>query len=130
ATAAMFDGWKVAGLDQTGLSQKAGPVVSDLILADRETTTNLVGLGEAHGLIAFDQLVAAGDPVIGVCDPGRTAVVASTEAVPTGTMIGHPEHAFPGEAAMRRLADAAASLRTLDAAALADAATADTAVAN
>ncbi len=119
ATAAMFDGWKVAGLDQTGLSQKAGPVVSDLILADRVTTTNLVGEGEATTLVAFDQLVAASDGVIGVCDPSRTRIVASTERVPTGAMIGHPEVEFPASVATERLASAGVGLRLTDAAGLA-----------
>ncbi|HVR31802.1 MAG TPA: indolepyruvate ferredoxin oxidoreductase family protein [Acidimicrobiia bacterium] len=130
ATAAMFDGWKVAGVDQTGLSQKAGPVVSDLILADRVATTNLVSEGEAMTLIAFDQLVAASDPVIGVCDPARTRVVVSTDEVPTGTMIGHPEIAFPADAARRRLSAAAASIREVEAAALAQATTGSVAAAN
>ncbi len=121
ATAAMFDGWKVSGLDQTGLSQKAGPVVSDLILADRETTTNLVGQGEAATLVAFDQLVAASDAVIGVCDPNRTRIVASTERVPTGAMIGHPDVEFPALAAAERLASAGVALRLTDAAGLATA---------
>ncbi len=35
--------------------------MSDLILLDRETTTNLVGRNEAATVIAFDQLVAASD---------------------------------------------------------------------
>lgn len=123
ATAAMFDGWQVAGLDQTGLSQKAGPVVSDLILADRMATTNLVSEGEASTLVAFDQLVGASDPVIVCSDPARTRIVASTEEVPTGAMIGRPDIDFPAASALERLEAAAADFRTVDAAALADAVT-------
>ena len=130
ATAAMFDGWKVAGLDQTGLSQKAGPVVSDIVLADRLVTTNLVGQGEAATLLAFDQLVAASDPVIGVCDAELTRVVGSTERVPTGSMIGHPEIPFPAEEAMARLRAAAATVDVVDAAALAEATSGSAAPAN
>jgi indolepyruvate ferredoxin oxidoreductase len=130
ATAAMFDGWKVAGLDQTGLSQKAGPVVSDLILADREATTNLVGEGEAAALVAFDQLVAASDAVIGVADPLRTRVVASTERVPTGAMIGRPDVGLPADEAMARLDAASSELWSLDAGELAEAATGEEATAN
>lgn len=130
ATAAMFDGWKVAGLDQTGLSQKAGPVVSDLILADREVTTNLVGRGEAAALVAFDGLVAASDPVIDCCDPGRTRVVLSTERVPTGAMIGHPELVFPEGEIRARLVAASRELHSVDAAALAEAVTGTSSSAN
>jgi indolepyruvate ferredoxin oxidoreductase len=130
ATAAMFDGWQVAGLDQTGLSQKAGPVVSDLILADREVTTNLVGSGEAATLVAFDQIVGASDPVVGCCDPKRTRVVVSTERVPTGSMIGHPERAFPTNEALARLTASSVEVRTVDAAGLAAATTGSPAAAN
>ena len=130
ATAAMFDGWQVAGLDQTGLSQKAGPVVSDLILADREATTNLVGQGEAATLVAFDQLVGASDPVVACCDPRRTRVTVSTERVPTGAMIGHPERAFPDSEALARLTASALGVRTVHAAELAEATTGSAAAAN
>ncbi|MEX2654586.1 MAG: indolepyruvate ferredoxin oxidoreductase family protein [Acidimicrobiia bacterium] len=130
ATAAMFDGWKVAGLDQTGLSQKAGPVVSDLILADREVTTNLVGRGEAAALVAFDGLVAASDPVIDCCDPDRTRVVLSTERVPTGAMIGHPELSFPDAEIHAQLAAASTEMYSVDAATLAEAVTGTSASAN
>ena len=59
-TAAMLDGLHVRGLDQTGLSQKAGPVVSDLRLSVAEPDgSNKAATGEVDTALAFDLLVAA-----------------------------------------------------------------------
>ena len=58
-TAALLDGKHVAGLDQTGLSQKGGPVVSHLRIG--ETAADIagkVGVAEADLYLAFDLLVA------------------------------------------------------------------------
>ncbi|MEM9174065.1 MAG: indolepyruvate ferredoxin oxidoreductase family protein [Myxococcota bacterium] len=95
-TAAMLDGFHVRGLDQIGLSQKAGPVVSDLRLSrTRPTATNRLGEGQADLLLAFDQLVAASEKGLRTTAPDRTTVVGSTTATPTGEMITHPEIALP-----------------------------------
>jgi indolepyruvate ferredoxin oxidoreductase len=95
-TAAMFDGYEVRGLDQIGLSQKAGPVVSDLRLSRKgPPDTNRLGAGQADLLLAFDLLVAAAEQGLLVTAPGRTAVVGSTSATPTGAMITHPELGLP-----------------------------------
>jgi indolepyruvate ferredoxin oxidoreductase len=116
ATAAMIDGWKVEGLDQTGLSQKAGPVVSDVILVGPGAgSSNLIGTGGADALIAFDLLVGAADPVIGVCDPRRTRVLVSTAIVPTGAMISQPDRSFPAQEAMGRLMSSAAEVHGVEA---------------
>ncbi|MEM7273014.1 MAG: indolepyruvate ferredoxin oxidoreductase family protein [Actinomycetota bacterium] len=95
-TAATLDGLTVAGLDQTGLSQKAGPVVSDLTLASPEEPrpTNAPGQGQADLILAFDLLVAAADgPRAGV--GADTIVVASTAATPTGRQITDPTLGAP-----------------------------------
>ncbi len=100
-TAAMLDGFHVRGLDQIGLSQKAGPVVSDLRLSrTAPTATNRLGEGQADLLLAFDQLVAASDKGLRTTDPERTTVVGSTTATPTGEMITHPEIRLPSPAAL------------------------------
>ena len=95
-TAAMLDGYHVRGLDQIGLSQKAGPVVSDLRLSrSQPTATNRLGEGQADLLLAFDQLVAASEKGLLTADPSRTAVVGSTSPTPTGEMITHPGVSLP-----------------------------------
>ena len=95
-TAAMLDGWQVRGLDQTGLSQKAGPVVSDLRLSRRGPAgSNLIGAGEADVIVAFDLLVGASDHVLASAHHDRTVLVASSSETPTGEMIGHPERSYP-----------------------------------
>lgn len=100
-TAAMLDGYRVRGLDQIGLSQKAGPVVSDLRLSrEHPTSTNRLGRGQADCLLAFDQLVAASEKGLLTADRARTAVVGSTTATPTGAMITHPEIELPDPSAL------------------------------
>ena len=95
ATAAVLDGWEVQGLDQTGLSQKAGPVISDIVLTrSGQRVSNLVGDQQADVLIGFDGLVAAGDQSLRAVSPS-TVVVASTHRTPTGTMISHPDLPYP-----------------------------------
>lgn len=91
-TAAMLDGYHVNGLDQIGLSQKAGPVVSDIRLSKSSAGhTNRLGSDQADLLLVCDQLVAVTEPGRLVCSTERTAVVGSTTATPTGDMITHPE---------------------------------------
>ena len=98
-TAAMFDGYEVRGLDQIGLSQKAGPVVSDLRLGrGGQAASNRLGAGQADVLLAFDQLGAASPSGLSRCDPRRTVVVGSTSQTPTGAVIAHPERAMPAPA--------------------------------
>lgn len=106
-TAAMLDGYQVRGLDQIGLSQKAGPVVSDLRLSrTAPTSTNRLGEGQADLLLAFDQLVAASEKGLLVADPARTTVVGSISATPTGDMITHPELELPSAGNLiQRIAD-------------------------
>jgi indolepyruvate ferredoxin oxidoreductase len=125
ATAAMFDGWEVSGLDQTGLSQKAGPVVSDVIFSrGAANASNLIGVGEADLILGFDALAAAGDNVVNAGDPQRTAVIASTHPTPTGAMVSHPERPYPDQAFLAERFAAfsrAASNRYVEASVLADA---------
>jgi len=95
-TAAMFDGYEVRGLDQIGLSQKAGPVVSDLrLLRGDEAASNRLGAGQADVLLAFDQLEAASSSGLSTADPERTVVVGSTSPTPTGAIVAHPERTMP-----------------------------------
>jgi len=106
-TAAMLDGYHVRGLDQIGLSQKAGPVVSDLRLSrTAPTATNRLGEAQADLLLALDQLVAASETGLLTCEPRRTTVVGSTTPTPTGEMITHPEIELPSsEELEKRIAD-------------------------
>ncbi len=96
ATAAMLDGFDVRGLDQTGLSQKAGPVISDLRLSrGGPRPSNLVGEGGADAILAFDLLVGATAKALHAADPHRTVLVASSTHTPTGSMVGHPDLRLP-----------------------------------
>ena len=95
-TAAMLDGSGAHGLDQIGLSQKAGPVVSDLrITQNGRSGSNRLGDRQADLLLAFDLLVAASPTGLGAADSSRTSVVGSLDLVPPGSKTAHPEIEMP-----------------------------------
>jgi indolepyruvate ferredoxin oxidoreductase len=95
-TAALLDGKRVRSLDQTGLSQKGGPVVSHLRLFDAAPEVgSRVGVAQADLYLGLDLLVSAAPQNLARADRDRTAAVVSTSKVPTGQMVTQVESAFP-----------------------------------
>ncbi|MFF5257825.1 indolepyruvate ferredoxin oxidoreductase family protein [Actinomadura viridis] len=103
--AALLDGRRSAGLDQTGLAQKGGPVVSDVrILAGDGPRSSRAPAGGVDAYLAFDLLGAAAEANLATADPGRTVAVVSTSHVPRGQDIGDPAAAgLPLDEALRRV---------------------------
>ncbi|MCG5217970.1 indolepyruvate ferredoxin oxidoreductase family protein [Streptosporangium soli] len=121
-TAAVIDGRQVRLLDQIGLAQKGGAVVSDIkITSGPVTGAAKLAAGECDLYLACDVLVAADPAYLEAADPGRTAAVVSTAEVPTGRMIVDPGVSFPAQRSVRSAIEAA-SARTcyLDARELAE----------
>ena len=89
--ASLLDGLHASGLDQTGLSQKAGPVVSDLHLTATAAEGSVTpSSATVDVLLAFDVLGAVAPATMRVVEPGRTVAIVSTSAVPTGGMVIDP----------------------------------------
>ncbi|MDX6615923.1 MAG: indolepyruvate ferredoxin oxidoreductase [Solirubrobacterales bacterium] len=94
--AGLIDGLHVYGLDQTGLSQKGGPVTSDLRLSRHPlASASKTPAGEVDLYLAFDLLGATAEKNLITAHPERTVAVVSTSAVPTGQMVTDSEKRFP-----------------------------------
>jgi indolepyruvate ferredoxin oxidoreductase len=121
ATAAAAEGRQVRTLDQTGLAQKGGAVVSDLKIAAHpaEYAAKLAD-GECDLYLGCDSLVATDGANLRVADPARTVAVVSTAEVATGQMVVDTGRHFPGAGqVMSAVEGSVASARFLDAAGLA-----------
>jgi indolepyruvate ferredoxin oxidoreductase len=106
--AALLDGLHVSGLDQTGLSQKGGPVVSDLRITRRPLpAAGRTPAGSVDLYLGFDLLGAASAANLVTADRERTMAVVSTSAVPTGRMVVDVNERFPELAAQLDKIDAA-----------------------
>ncbi|MGE0554428.1 MAG: indolepyruvate ferredoxin oxidoreductase family protein [Gemmatimonadales bacterium] len=103
AMAAMIEGKSVRSLDQTGLSQKGGAVVSHCrIFEEPVEVSNKIGVGEADVYLGFDLLAANDVRNLSRARPDRTAAVISSSHVPTGLMVRNPSVSFPEEAVLER----------------------------
>ncbi|TIC80434.1 indolepyruvate ferredoxin oxidoreductase family protein [Nocardioides sp. GY 10113] len=117
ATAALRAGYAVESLDQTGLSQKAGPVTGHLRFAagDLEPANRLTP-GSADCFLGFDLLTLAEDRNLAYGSAATTRTVVSTSRTATGAMVEDPAVRHPEEAdLLARVRTASADLVDLDA---------------
>jgi indolepyruvate ferredoxin oxidoreductase len=118
--AATLAGRHVVGLDQTGLAQKGGAVVSDLKVSMSPTgQAAKLAKTECDLYLVADLLTAVEPHNLAVAGPERTSAVISTSKVAPGDLIGEPFKAFPevsglvDEIAMATMPDHLVSLDAL-----------------
>ncbi|MEV6224375.1 indolepyruvate ferredoxin oxidoreductase family protein [Nocardia fluminea] len=132
ATAALRAGYQVESLDQIGLSQKAGPVLSHLRFSATELEpANRLTPGSADCLLAVDLLTATDPRYLQYGDAASTVAVASTSQTPTGDMVFDKSVSYPAtETLLDRLATVTNSISHFDALAAALTLFGNTAAAN
>jgi indolepyruvate ferredoxin oxidoreductase len=120
-TAFAADGYQVRSLDQTGLAQKGGAVVSDLTVSTGPAERSAkLGYGECDLYLGCDSLVATDGTQLRAAGQDRTVAVVSTTEVPTGQMVTDVSQHFPAAGRVMAAIEAKVrSARFLDAAALA-----------
>ncbi len=95
-TAAALDGFHVRSLDQTGLSQKGGPVVSNLkITGDPIDIAPKIGAAATDAFLVFDVLTATETKNLIRAHPLRSVAIVSTSQVPTGAMVRDTTVEYP-----------------------------------
>jgi indolepyruvate ferredoxin oxidoreductase len=132
--AAHLAGLHAAGIDQTGLAQKNGPVTSDVRISSSPIQGDVhASPGGADVLLGFDLLGAAGDDALSVTSPGRTVAVLNMAEVPTAAMLRHQRSTYPLSSGLRaRIARTtrSADMVCVDAQAMAEQLTGDHLAAN
>jgi indolepyruvate ferredoxin oxidoreductase len=107
AMAAHIEGKGCATLNQTGLAQKFGAVVSHVRVAKAQSDIKAVRIpaGEADLLIGCDLVVSTGYEAMGKVSHGRTHAVINDNEQPTAAFVQDPDAHFPTEG-MRKKASA------------------------
>jgi indolepyruvate ferredoxin oxidoreductase len=96
ANAARLEGKHVIGLDQTGLAQKGGAVISDIKITNEPFNgSNKISDGRTDLYLGFDILNATDPKNLDKCLPERTIAVVNTTQTPTGQMVSNRKNFFP-----------------------------------
>ncbi len=111
AMAARLEGKRATCLDQTGISQKNGAVLShvrigpdaDGLFAPRVSVAN------ADLVLGCDMMVAASAPAVATMSPERTRVVLNTHLAPHADFVLHPVTAEFGQESLKKAITDAAS---------------------
>jgi len=107
AMAAHIEGKGCATLNQTGLAQKFGAVVSHVRVARHQDDIYAVRIpaGEADLLLGCDLVVSTTYDALGKAALGRTHAVINGAEVPTAEFIRNPDARFPTAAMKQRIRD-------------------------
>ncbi|MFV0476426.1 MAG: indolepyruvate ferredoxin oxidoreductase family protein [Parahaliea sp.] len=98
AMAAHIEGKGCATMNQTGLAQKFGAVVSHVRVSRNQEDIKAVRIpaGEADLLIGCDLVVTSAYEAMGKVAHGRTHAVVNDAEVPTASFVRDPDADFPG----------------------------------
>ncbi len=87
-TATMLHGAHASGVDQTGLAQKGGPVISDVIITSgHDAPGSRVATASCDVLLVCDPIAGASARSLEVADPACTIACVSRFASPAGRML-------------------------------------------
>ncbi|MCQ1850815.1 indolepyruvate ferredoxin oxidoreductase family protein [Neorhizobium galegae] len=109
AQAALLDGLSLVTLDQTGLAQKNGSVVSHIRLARDPAQINAVrvGPGESDLVLGFDIVVAAQKNSLASFAKNKTRAIIDDHFAPTASFVKDTTIDFRQEATLKSLRRAA-----------------------
>jgi indolepyruvate ferredoxin oxidoreductase len=130
--AAHLDGKGVSVLDQTGLAQKNGAVVSHIRLARAPKDIHAVRIaaGNTNLLLGCDMVTASGADVLAKMRRGLTVAVMNAHRVMTADFTQRPDLAYPDRRIRETLADAAHDVDFVEATRVATALLGDSIAAN
>ena len=105
AMAAHIEGKGCATLNQTGLAQKFGAVVSHVRVSEQQEDIMAVRIpaGEADLLLGCDMVVTSSYDSLGKVAQGRTHTVVNLQEVPTSAFILDPDAKFPTAAMKEKI---------------------------
>tara|TARA_E500000305_G_scaffold75550_1_gene61271 strand:+ start:20547 stop:24089 length:3543 start_codon:yes stop_codon:yes gene_type:complete len=103
--AAHLENKGVTVLDQTGLAQKGGAVMSHVQIAAQPGAIHAtrIAIGEAEVLIGCDEIVSASADALSRVRNGHTAAVINSAHTPTAEFVSNPDWQYPTASVERDL---------------------------
>jgi indolepyruvate ferredoxin oxidoreductase len=113
--AAHIEGKGASVLDQLGMAQKGGAVISHVRIGATPEALSAVrlGAGGAHALLGCDLVVSASPDALARLEPGVSRAIVNTHQTITGEFTRHPDLAFPANT-LRLSIEAAAGAEACD----------------
>jgi indolepyruvate ferredoxin oxidoreductase len=113
--AAHIEGKGATVLDQLGMAQKGGAVISHVRIGATPEALHAVrlGAGGANVLLGCDLVVSASPDALAKLEPGLSRAIVNTQETITGEFTRHPDLAFPSHT-LRLSIEAAAGADACD----------------